>query len=189
MGMDIDTGRSFMSSKHEKSFVDFEKPYEQNLIGLKGILYFGVGLFLLIVVTFGLMWAFQGVLEEYAKEDKKSQNLLPLSDKEKLPPEPRLQAAPGFKVEGPNGPVNLELKAPQSEYWELKKQWDKAWKEGQKDSRTGTVITMPIDKAKELVLQKSLKAKSGPDAEKAAKEPSLILSDASSGRFTSLRRR
>lgn len=178
-----------MSSKHEKSFVDFEKPYEQNLIGLKGIIYFGIGLFLLIVITFGLMLAMQAVLEDYFKPEKASTNPIPLSDKEKLPPEPRLQAAPGFKVEGPNGPMNLELKAPQAEYWELKKQWETAWKEGQKDPKTGTVITMPIDKAKDLVLQKSLKAKSGPDAEKAAKEPSMVLSDASAGRVTSIRRR
>lgn len=178
-----------MSSKHEKSFVDFEKPYEQNLIGLKGIIYFGIGLFLLIVITFGLMLALQAVLEDYNKQEKASTNPIPLSDKEKLPPEPRLQAAPGFKVEGPNGPVNLELMAPQAEYWELKKQWETAWKEGQKDPKTGTVITMPIDKAKDLVLQKNLKAKSGPDAEKAAKEPSMVHSDASAGRMTSLRRR
>ena len=32
------------STKHEKSFVDFEQPYEQNVIGLKGIFYFGIGL-------------------------------------------------------------------------------------------------------------------------------------------------
>ncbi|NOT48101.1 MAG: hypothetical protein HOP17_10190 [Acidobacteria bacterium] len=178
-----------MSSKHEKSFVDFEKPYEQNLIGLKGILYFGLGLLLLIVITFGLMWAFLGVLEEYAKDEKQSNNPIPLSEKEKLPPEPRLQAAPGFKVDGPNGPVNLELKAPQAEYRELRKQWESVWEEGQKDARTGTIITMPIDKAKELVMEKNLKAKSGPEAEKAAKEPSMFLSDASAGRVASLRRR
>ncbi len=178
-----------MSSKHEKSFVDFDQPYEQNLIGLKGILYFGVGLFLLIVVTFALMWAFNGVLEEYAKEEKASNNPMPLTEKEKLPPEPRLQAAPGFKVEGPNGPINLELKTPQAEYWELKKEWETAWKEGQKDKKTGTMISMPIDRAKELVLQKALKARSGPEAEKAARESSMILTDASSGRKAGLKRR
>ena len=57
------------STKHEKSFVDFEKPYEQNIIGFKGIVYFGVGLVLLIVITFGLMWALLGVFEDQAKID------------------------------------------------------------------------------------------------------------------------
>ena len=44
---------------------DLNKPYEQNEIELKGIMGFGIGLFLLIVVTFGLMWAFLNVLNDY----------------------------------------------------------------------------------------------------------------------------
>ena len=60
------------STKHEKSFVDFEQPYEQNMIGLKGIIYFGIGLMLLIIVTFGLMWALLNVL----KEDSIAENRL-----------------------------------------------------------------------------------------------------------------
>ncbi len=178
-----------MSSKHEKSFVDFEQPYEQNLIGLKGIIYFGIGLFVLIVVTFALMWALYGVLEEDAKNKKASTNPIPLTEKERLPPEPRLQGAPGFGVDSQNGRVNLELRAPQAEYWELEKQWKVQWEEGQKDPKTGTVVTMPIDKAKELVLERNMKAKSGAEAEKAAKEPTMFISDASSGRMASLRRR
>ncbi len=62
------------STKHEKSFVDFDQPYEQNTIGLKGIFYFGIGLFVLIVITFGLMWALLGVFEEDAKQNKASAN-------------------------------------------------------------------------------------------------------------------
>lgn len=86
------------STKHEKSFVDYDKPYEQNLIGLRGVIYFGIGLFLLIVVTFGLMWAMQNVMEDQARETKDQKSPLALSEQEKLPPEPRLQAAPGFGI-------------------------------------------------------------------------------------------
>ena len=177
------------SAKHEKSFVDFEKPYEQNIIGLKGIVYFGVGLSLLIVITFGLMWALHGVLEEDAKETKTSTNPLVMTDREKLPPEPRLQLAPGFQVDGPGGPVNLELKPPQAEYRELRKQWETVWKEGLKDEKSGTVVAMPLDKAKELLLQKAVKAKSGPEAEKSAQDSRLYVGDANSGRTANVRRR
>lgn len=177
------------SAKHEKTFVDFEKPYEQNLIGLKGIIYFGVGLLLLIVITFALMWALYGVLEEDAKANKTSTNPLAMSEIEKLPPEPRLQLAPGFKVEGDGGPVNLELGAPQAEFWELKKQWDVILKEGRKDERTGTIVAMPIDKAKDLLLQRAVKAKSGPEAERSAQDSKLYVGDASSGRVANIRRR
>jgi len=173
------------SAHHEKSFVDFERPYEQNVVGLKGIVYFGVGLLLLIIITFALMWVFLSVLEKDAAATKKSTNPMAMSDKEKLPPEPRLQLAPGFEVEGDGGKMNLELRAPQAEYLEVKKLWDKEWKEGQKDARTGAMISMPIDKAKELVLQRPIKAKTDAEAGKSI----LIISDASSGRMATLRRR
>jgi len=177
------------SSKHEESFVDFDKPYEQNLIGLKGIVYFGVGLFVLIVITFALMWAFQGVLEDYAKETKSSSNPMAMKERDRLPPEPRLQLAPGFAIQSDTGPVNLELREPQAEYRELRKQWEAIWKEGRKDKGTGTVIALPVDQAKAMLLEKNLKARTGPAAEKALKESGMIITDASSGRKATLKRR
>ena len=56
------------NTKHEKTYVDFDKPYEENIIGIRGIIYFATGLFLLIVVTFGLMWAFQLVMKTMPKK-------------------------------------------------------------------------------------------------------------------------
>ncbi len=180
------------SAKHENSFVDLERGYEENVIGLKGIVYFGVGLLLLILITFGLMWALHDVLEDDALATKSSTNPMraQMKDKDKLPPEPRLQVAPGFQVADPKGgSVVLELKAPQAEYWELHKQWTTLWEEGLKDPKTGTVIAMPIDKAKELLLEKSVKARSGAEAEKALKDSRMYVSSASSGRVADLHRR
>ena len=118
-------------TRHEKTFVDFEKPYEQNIVGLRGIIYFGIGLFLLIVVTFGLMWALQDVMEDQARQDKDNVHPMALPEgRDRLPSEPRLQSAPGFEVQGPQGRVNLELSAPQSEYRELRRQWENEWRNG-----------------------------------------------------------
>jgi hypothetical protein len=177
------------STKHEKSFVDFEQPYEQNVIGLKGIFYFGIGLFLLIVITFGLMAALLNVFEDDAKATKKSDNPMAMSEKERLPPEPRLQAAPGFEVDGPNGKIQLDLKAPQAEYRELHKQWLDIWEHGQKDPHTGVVTSMGINEAKEKFLSEQVKAKSGPEAEKAAAASKLYFTDSSSGRRATEKRR
>ena len=177
------------STKHEKSFVDFEKPYEQNVIGFKGIVYFAVGLFLLIVITFFLMWALLGVFEDQAKVDKGSNNPMALSEKERLPVEPRIQGAPGFGVDGPNGRVNLELKAPQSEWWELEKQYKELWEKGRVDKATGAVTALPIEEAKKKVLERNLKARTGADAEKAYADSKLRFSDASSGRVATDRKR
>ena len=177
------------SAKHEKSFVDFEKPYEQNVVGLKGIIYFAVGLLILIVITFALMWAFEGVLEDDARETKSSSNPLALSDRERVPPEPRLQVAPGFSAEGPGGRVNLELQAPQAEYLELRKQWESTWKNGRKDEKTGTIVSLPIEQAKQMVLQKALKARSDAESGLAGDKSRMAVSDASSGRMATLKRR
>jgi hypothetical protein len=180
------------STKHEKSFVDYDKPYEQNLIGMRGIIYFGVGLFLLIVVTFGLMWALQNVMEDEAAKSKDAKSPLALSEQEKLPPAegPRLQTAPGFGVSGPNGPVNLELKAPQSEYRELHKQWEELWENGQKDEKTNAFVSLPIDEAKKkLLADGGPKAKTGEEAEKTLEETRTFVSYSSSGRTRTDRRR
>ena len=172
------------STKHEKSFVDFEKPYEQNIIGLKGILYFGIGLFLLIVITFFLMWALLNVLEDQ-HQAAKSTNPMQMSELERIPPEPRLQSAPGFGVDSSNGRVNMELAAPQAEYRELHRQWLDVWRNGQKDPQTGAISSMPIEMAKERFLSQSVKAKSGPEAEKIGDDSRNFMSDSSSGRLAS----
>lgn len=177
------------STKHEKSFVDFEKPYEQNLIGLKGIIYFGVGLFLLIVITFGLMYVLLGAMADQFKEEKGASHPLALNEKERLPPEPRLQAAPGFGVDSDQGWVNMELKAPQAEYWELQKQWKEILEHGEKDKKTGTMVSMPIEEAKKKLLSQNIKAKSGEDAKKEFERSQKYFTDASSGRLAAEKRR
>ena len=170
---------------------DFDKAYEANEIGLKGIFGFAIGLFLLIVITFGLMYAFLNVIRDdnTATETAGPQNPMRMSDKERLPPEPRLQSAPGFGVDSEKGRVNLELREPQAEYRELQKQWNDLWKHGAKDEKTGTVTVMPIDEAKAKLLTQNVKAMSGPDAEKLFDSSHKFLSDASSGRVASETRR
>ena len=177
------------STKHEKSFVDFEQPYEQNVIGLKGVFYFGIGLMLLIIITFALMWALLNVFNEDAKAEKGQSGPMAMSEKERLPPEPRLQAAPGFGIESEKGRVNLELRAPQSEFREFKKQWAETWEHGLKDAKTGAVSAMPVDMAKELFLEQRVKARSGADADKAASNSKLYFTDSSSGRRATEKRR
>ena len=180
-----------MSAKKERSnlAVELNAPYEQNEIQLKGIFGFAIGLFLLIVVTFALMWALLNVLKDYSEENAAPAGPMTQSEKDRLPPEPRVQLAPGFGVESPNGRVNLELVAPQAEYWELKKQWEDLWTNGRKDKTTGVVTSMPINQAKERFAASAPKAKSGEGADNIALESRRYMSDASSGRMASEIRR
>lgn len=174
-------------AKHEKTFVDFDKPYEQNIIGLRGIFIFAIGLVILCVVTFGLMLVLLNVMKQHSEEqDAKNRNPMQLNKEEQLPPEPRLQSAPGFGVDGPRGRVNLELTAPQAEYWELEKIWNAELKDGQKDPKTGTIITLPIEEAKKKMLEQNVKA--APDG-KGLEDSRSIVSFSSAGRMASEKRR
>lgn len=177
-------------TKREKSFVDYDKAYEKNIIGLGGVIYFAVGLVILVVVTFALMLLLQNVMEDQAQQRDK-QEVNPMTENmkpaDRLPPEPRLQAAPGFGVDGPDGRVNLELKAPQSEYNELRKEWEKQWAQGQKDAKTGTVISLPIEEAKQKLLQQNVKANA--NGQKEFNDSRSFYSYSSAGRLESDKRR
>ena len=174
-------------AKHEKTFVDFDKPYETNLIGLRGVFFFAIGLFLLIVVTFGLMLFLQNIMEQQSVETKDQKNPMTMEGAEKLPPNsaPRLQGAPGFGVESPQGYVNLELKAPQSEYRELHQQWEKIWADGQKEPKTGTIISLPIDQAKDRLLKANVPTGSNENGQKMLKDSRAMVSVSSAGRVAS----
>ena len=179
-------------TKHERSFVNYDKGYETNIVGLRGIVYFGVGLFLLIVVTFGLMLFLENVMENQAQErDAQDRNpmLENLPKDERLPPEPRLQAAPGFGVGEGKDRVNLELKAPQSEYWELQKQWQQMEREGQKDPNTGAVVTLPIEEAKQRLLQQNPKERADANSQKLMDESRMMYSYSSAGRMATDKRK
>ncbi len=178
-----------MVKKHETTVSELNKPYEQNVIGFGGIVKFAIGLLLLIVVTFALMLLLNRVLEDNARETKSSNNPMAVSDRDRLPPEPRLQSAPGFGVDAAGGRVNMELAVPQAEYRELQRQWNDIREHGKKDPATGVTIWMPIHEAMEKVLEENLKARSGPEAEKFALDSRKYVSDASSGRKATTTRR
>src|SRR5215831_15529766 len=71
--------------------------HEISDVYIGGIAKFVVALSVLMVVSFVLMWALFKILE--SKHIDPPRSPMALSDKERLPPEPRLQGAPGFAEE------------------------------------------------------------------------------------------
>lgn len=169
-----------------------KKGYEDNDIKLRGILVFGAGLVALIIVTFGLMWYFQQAMEAQTLENEKVSPMA-MKAEEKLPPEPRLQAAPGFGVDSEKGRVNLELTIPQAEYRELEKQWKELREKGHKvtDPKTGkdTWVSLPLSEAKERLLKEGVKARSEEESKKAMADAGMIVTTSSAGRIASEKRR
>ena len=145
-----------------------EVEHESSDINLSAVVTFAVVLAISIgVVAFGLTFLFGFFEKQQAKSPKPGP--MALTQKERLPPEPRLQAAPGFGVKLENGQdVPLGLSAPQAEYQVLRKQWDENLKTGLKD-QSGNVVGMPIDAAIDKIVSEGLGSK--------AKQPNGKLSD------------
>ncbi|HEV7374438.1 MAG TPA: hypothetical protein VGN95_06965 [Pyrinomonadaceae bacterium] len=126
---------------HEKSDVD-----------IRSIILFAGGLLVFGIIVHFLMSLMFSYMEKRATKEDPPQRHMALPDKDRLPPEPRLQAAPGFGVNLGEGkqPIKLELREPQAEYNEMSKIWQQEL-EGKPDPRTG-LVSMPIEEAKQKVI-------------------------------------
>ncbi len=115
---------------------------------------FVVGLFIFGVVVCVLMMLLFNLFERRRQGEPDPPPLARTGD-ERLPPEPRLQAAPGFGVEvGPGQRVDLKLKEPQAEMKVVRQIWqEQLTTYGWADQNTGAV-RIPIEEAKKLMVRK-----------------------------------
>lgn len=103
-----------------------------------------------IVIGAGVWMLFKYFNAQQAKE--RGPGPMALSENERRPPEPRLQAAPGFGVTLENGQVvNLEKREPQAEYRVLRDEWQKEL-HGELKDQNGNPIAIPIDQAIDQVV-------------------------------------
>src|SRR6185436_6374818 len=72
--------------------------HEQSDVQIGGIAKFIVGLLILTIVTFVALWGLFMILQKTAttQEQETHRSPIAMSGEERLPPEPRLQGAPGF---------------------------------------------------------------------------------------------
>jgi hypothetical protein len=104
------------------------------------------------IVVFVLMWGLFRLLDTQEETKEPTPGPMAMSPQERLPPDPRLQAAPGFGVKLENGDwVPLEKKEPQAEYRVLREQWERQLKCNDGDRRR-LIACLPIDQAMETVV-------------------------------------
>jgi len=140
--------------------------HEVSDVHISGIAKFVVGLFVLMVASFLLMWVMFRAFESKIKETPASP--MALTDKERLPPEPRLQGAPGFAEElgksaqttkkEESSPATSRAAPPKDPLWEIKilrEHWNDVLEQGPVD-QSGKRYGMPIEKAKEEILKQGL---------------------------------
>jgi hypothetical protein len=100
--------------------------HEASDVSVSGVLKFVVALTVMTAVVFVLMWGLFRFLNAQESEKEPDPGPMAMKDTERLPPDPKLQAARGFGVKLENGQwVSLENKEPDAEYVVLRDQWDR----------------------------------------------------------------
>jgi hypothetical protein len=163
-----------MAEKHhitetpDASYIkNIDVTHETSDVYIGGIAKFVLGLFVLLVVSFVLMLGMFKLLNSQPVPGEKPRSRVALTDKERLPPEPRLQSAPGFAEELEKTAARNKSQAesheetktasdmpkgPMFEIEILNKQWHDVLEKGPVDE-TGKRYGMPIEQAKQEVLK------------------------------------
>jgi len=127
--------------------------HEASDVSVSVIAKFVLGLSVLGVVVFVLMWGLFRFLDTQEEEKAPKPGPMAMSPQERLPPDPRLQAAPGFGVKLENGEwVPLEKREPEAEYRVLREQWERDLKCSMEPASNVRAGCVPIDEAMQKVL-------------------------------------
>jgi hypothetical protein len=163
-----------------------EVTHETSDVNVRGVLTFAVVLALATIAIGAGIWMLFGFFNrQQAKEP--GPGPMALSKEERLPPEPRLQGAPGFQVTLESGQtMNLEKSTPQSEYRVLRQQWDENLRTGLKD-QSGNTVGIPIDEAMKKIVSQGLPTRTKGPAGKLNDYAISMPTDVSSGRETAKR--
>ena len=140
--------------------------HEKSDVQVRGIVKFLVGLSVLTIATFFLVWGL--FISFQNKSIEAPQSPMAQTEKDRLPPEPRLQGAPGFaedlektiatKNEESGNAITAGAAQPKDALYEIKilrKHWNDVLEFGPVD-QTGKRYGMAIEKAKEEVLRQGL---------------------------------
>lgn len=139
--------------------------HEQSDVQIGGIAKFIVGLSILTIGTFIAVWGMFMVFQKTAttQEQETHRSPIAMTGEERLPPEPRLQSAPGFgeNLEKPKREEHVQptpqegFVPPKDPMWEihaLREQWKDVLEHGPTDTN-GQRFGMPIEQAKEEALK------------------------------------
>ena len=164
-----------------------EVTHETSDIDINGVLVFVVALTILTVGVYVAMALLFNTFERQAQAEPKP-GPMALQEGQRLPPEPRLQVAPGFGLTLSDGrKVDLATKEPQAEYRTLLDEWNKSLQGELKDA-SGAPTSIPIDEAiKKVVSDQELKARTNEAPAKLEDYAISMPTAASSGRVAEKR--
>jgi len=163
-----------------------EVTHEASDVSVSGVMTFVVVLSIsIIVISIGVWLMFRFFNAQEAKQPQPGP--MALTQNERLPPEPRLQTAPGFAVTLENGQrINLERGAPQAEYRALRDEWQQQLRGDVKHAQDpNRAVNMPIDQAiKQVSSGNALPSRAQNAPGKLSDYAITLPTDMSSGRET-----
>ena len=182
-------GRQHVTETPDVSYItNPDVAHEHSDVSVGPILQFVVGLFIFCVVVAGLMLLMFNYFETRERQREfreRPPSPITRTEAERLPPGPRLQAAPGFEVQLPDGQRrNLSLQHPQAEWDVVREMWERRLHSYEWVDEQNGVVSIPVDRAMEMLLQRGLPV--GPAQPQGATpqraQGELIPSMSSSGR-------
>ena len=137
--------------------------HEHTDVPVAPVAWFVVGLFVFGVAVAALMGGLFTYFDQRERTAEPPASPLARRGAERLPPEPRLQVAPGFGVRREdNSWINLErLPEPQSEYRVLREIWDNELKNYEWVNQTAGTVRIPIEEAKRLYVAREQQKAAG----------------------------
>ena len=154
-------GRRKRDSIHETPDVSYitnpDVAHEHSDVSVRPLLWFVAGLTAFTAAMALAMYLMFQFFQQREQAAELRPSPLARQGQDRLPPEPRLQLAPGFEVRTEDGrriPLTYDTEAPierspqpQSEYWQVRDEWDRKLRGyGWVDQGAGTV-RVPIDEA------------------------------------------
>jgi hypothetical protein len=136
--------------------------HEESDVSVKGVgAFVGILFGSLVLIAVLMVGLFKG-FERYAEYQDERIPVSPMArtEKERLPPPPRLQAAPGFQSLDPHDPndarLNFELKEPAAEWNALREKWEYELNNAGAVDPGTQAHRIPIEDAKRMLLEKGL---------------------------------
>jgi hypothetical protein len=154
-------GHGHVSEIPDVSYIkNVDVTHETSDVNVFALLKFVLALTIMTAAVYVLMLFLFKFLNTQETQNEPPAGPMAMSEQESLPPEPRLQSAPGFAQDLSKSAGDSTPDLPKDPLWEirvLRQQWDRDLREGPKDS-SGRSVGIPIEAAmQKLVTEQGAK--------------------------------
>jgi len=166
--------------------------HEVSDVDTRAIMRFVLFLAIIIAVSMGLLLGMYRLFESWTRKAEGERPPMARTEKEREPPDPKLQGAPGFQIKDETAVLtdrerNLELKEPQAEMRAVRKIWEAELGSYGMVDRDQGMARIPIAEAMKIVAERGVqpaKPASGTQPKQSGQTTETMPSDSSSGRQT-----